>query len=417
MSSTFQALIHKSVAPLFCAILMVSCAGSRVPKPNGGYPIGTSSHTFVDSSRDERYSPDLPQPRRILARVWYPAASVEGRKAEPFFSPALADALSRHMGIPKFLLAGGPSNSYAEAPVSLAQSRWPIIVFAQGFGSFDKQNQSQMEEFASEGYVVVSLGFPYESVLCEFSDGSSVEQSDGGDVGTIAALSKDQKALATRIAGLFAAVRSALDQSARIQALAALRSDPYFQAMRPAMEYRFADAVYVLGHLGELDASGPLAGRLDLRRVAFYGHSFGGSLALEIGLRRPDLVIAVADLDGVFLDSSGSGLTKIDVPLFLAYSTEQKSAGLEVQSDRLNDLYFYDSRGGAWSVSYKGTGHHNFSDLGYVPFLKNFGLIGSADGYQTGLLVQKQLTAFFDHYLRDGPLPDFQSPATMVESR
>jgi predicted dienelactone hydrolase len=336
----------------------------------------------------------------------------------PYFTPALASALGKYMGIPRFMLSSSPSHSFIDAPINTEEGSWPIIVFAHGFGSFDRQNQSQMEQFASDGYVVVSLSFPYESVVCEFPDGRSVEQSSGGDVKAIQDLSKDQKALAERIAGLFQSIRDARDRGARIAALGRLREDPYFQAMRSAMEYRFADAVFVLEHLSELNALPVLAGRLDEKRVGFYGHSFGGALAMEIALRRPDLVSAMADMDSVFIDSSGSGFATLKVPTLLMYSTEQKVAGVHQPSDGVNELYFLEAEAPVWSLSYVGAGHYNFSDLGYVGMLKNYGMNGPADGYTTGVLIQKDLSLFFGRYLKgDSRAIEFDEPGVIGRAR
>jgi predicted dienelactone hydrolase len=397
---------------------LASCAGTKIPAPSGKYAIGTTSYTFTDPARAERYVADPAVHRQILVRVWYPAASVEGHKAMPYFTPALASALGKHMGIPRFMLSASPSHSFVDAPIYRAESAWPVIVFAHGFGSFDRQNQSQMEQFAGDGYVVVSLDFPYESVVCEFPDGRIVEQSSGGDVKAINDLSKDQKALAERIAGLFKAIQDAGDREARIAALEKLRDDPYFQAMRPAMESRFSDAVFVLEHLSELNSVPVLEGRLDEKRAGFYGHSFGGALAIEVAIRRPDLIAAVADMDSVFIDSSRSGFTVLKVPTLFMYSTEQKVAGVRQPSDRVNELYFLEAQAPAWSLSYAGAGHHNFSDLGYVGMLKNYGMNGPADGYATGVLIQKHLSAFFGKFLKgDAQTLDFVGPQVKVEAR
>jgi dienelactone hydrolase len=412
--------IRVPIVAVACLVIAtsVSCTGAKIPAPAGKYLIGTTSYAFTDPSRVEQHAADPTARRQVVVRIWYPAASVEGRAATPYFTPALVSALGKYMGIPRFILSTSPSHSFLDAPINTEEGSWPIIVFAHGFGSFDRQNQSQMEEFASDGYVVVSLNFTYESVVCEFPDGRAIEQSSGGDVKLIKDLSKDQKALAQRIAGLFKAIHDAQDREARLAALERLRDDPYFQAMRPAMETRFADAVFVLEHMAELNELPIRGGRLDERRVGFYGHSFGGALAIEIALRRPDLVSAVADMDSVFIDSSRSGLVTLKVPTLFMYSTEQKVAGVRQPSDGVNELYFLEAEAPVWSLSYVGTGHHNFSDLGHVGMLKNYGMNGPADGYATGELIQKDLSLFFDRYLKgDSRAIEFKDPRVIGKAR
>lgn len=396
--------------------MLASCATTKMPAPEGPYAIGVAVKGFTDPSRPEIHAADTAARREILARIWYPAASVEGCRAMPYFSKPLIKALGKHMGFPEFLLSQAPSHSFIDAPIGSASTRWPVIVFAHGFGSYDRQNLSQMEELASLGFVVVSLSFPYESALCEFPDGRLVEEASGGDIQTVLGMARDQKALVARLVPLYKAVHDAPDAASRLAAMRKLQDDPYNRAMGPLLETRFADAVYVLEHLDELNALPTLNGRLDTQRVGFYGHSFGGALAMEIALRRPDLIKAVVDMDCFVYDSSRSGVTSLKVPTLFMYSTDQKFASVRIPSDGINDLYARDASAPVWSLSYIGSGHYNFSDSGYIGMLKGMGMNGPGDGYALGLVIRKQLSAFFDKYLMDsvGAL-DFGDPLVRVE--
>jgi pimeloyl-ACP methyl ester carboxylesterase len=405
-------------APFLAAALAMAlpgCSELRMPTPTGPYPIGVTALGFRDPDRSETRSADPGAKREFLARVWYPAQETAGCAPMRLYSPELRKAMGKYLGMPTAMLEDSDTNAFTDAPINTGQAGWPVIVFAHGGGSFDKQNLLQFEEFASLGYVVISLSFPYESALSEFPDGRKIEQSATEDMKALRALSRDQKAVGRRLAAGYAAVRGAAGREERIRALAALRSEPVYALWAGYLETRFGDAVFLLEHLGDLNALPALDGRLDTSAVGIYGHSLGGALAMEIALRRPDLVKAVADMDCLVMDPARTGLTVLSVPSLFMYSTEQRIGSSTFSGEGVNDLYMEESTAPSWSVSYLGAGHYNFSDSGYVDFLKYMGLNGSADGYATGVLIQEGLSAFFGKFLKSRPGDlDFASPAVRV---
>ena len=46
-----------------------------LPKPRGNYIVGTDLFNWEDSSRDEWFTKDKIDSRRIVVQIWYPAIS------------------------------------------------------------------------------------------------------------------------------------------------------------------------------------------------------------------------------------------------------------------------------------------------------------------------------------------------------
>jgi predicted dienelactone hydrolase len=98
------------------------------------------------------------------------------------------------------------------------------------------------------------------------------------------------------------------------------QTGPYqerFRQRAAVCDYKAADLASVADQLGQLpdDAGGLLGGRLDLRRLGGFGHSFGGNAALQ-WCRDDRRCRAAANLDGALWTEVGQ-----DHPVPAAAST------------------------------------------------------------------------------------------------
>jgi predicted dienelactone hydrolase len=123
-----------------------------------------------------------------------------------------------------------------------AEARFPVVTFSHGFLGMRSQNTWQMEELASQGYVVVAPNHTYGAILTVFPDGRVVfgmtEPPDDMPVQTSGRLGMRQWAEDTQFI---------LDQ------LAVWHEEA--------------------GHF--------FYGRLDLDHIGCFGHSMGGGTALQ----------------------------------------------------------------------------------------------------------------------------------------
>ncbi len=81
-----------------------------------------------------------------------------------YAAPAIADKLNLPaftLGHLKYVLA----NAYLEADPVQDGSLFPVLVFSHGWEGFKEQNIYQVEELASNGYVVMGISHTYGSML------------------------------------------------------------------------------------------------------------------------------------------------------------------------------------------------------------------------------------------------------------
>ena len=77
----------------------------------------------------------------------------------------------------------------------------------------------------------------------------------------------------------------------------------------------------------------------------------------------------------------------------------------------MNDPVYLNSTSTCYGLYVNGTRHHNFADENiWSPMLRNFGLLGSIDGYRMLQILKDYALAFFDEHLKgiesgllDGP--------------
>lgn len=147
------------------------------PVPTGEYAVGTFTHTIY-TDREEALAPGTK--RNIPVRVYYPVLkeSVEGMSKVRYMSREMAQSLKKLMHAPINIdKAEAQGDNYSEcyenAP-RIEGARFPLITFSHGFGSYMEANSFLCLDLASHGYVVISVGHPYDAALCEFGDGTKI---------------------------------------------------------------------------------------------------------------------------------------------------------------------------------------------------------------------------------------------------
>ena len=230
------------------AVLTLAAPGSgqtleeiALPEPWGPHRVGVRTLFLVDSARADEVSPEPDDFRPVLVRLWYPAGPADG-PVRAYMDPRTADAWRRTLPAAERFETAVVTNARANASVSDAQTAWPLLLFSPG-RSFPVENyQIALEYLASMGWVVAAISPPYEEAATVLPDGRVLP---------------------------FAGPRweSEAERGAVLGAV---------------VDELVLDASLVLDRLQRLnlDATGPFAGRLDLRRgVGYLGHSLGGAVA------------------------------------------------------------------------------------------------------------------------------------------
>ena len=151
-----------------------------LPRPSGQHPVGVRSFELVDRSRVGVLNAAKDQPRRLLVRVWYPAANTEGIEARPYFDTAEAKTTARSMGqlfaFEPFItyMRHGRTNSFEKAPLLTGAADLPTVIYSHGYTAFLSQNTALMEDLASHGYVVYSVQHTGDSSATVFPNGEVV---------------------------------------------------------------------------------------------------------------------------------------------------------------------------------------------------------------------------------------------------
>jgi len=378
------------------------------PEPTGPHGVGTARLFFVDRARVDSFAPTPGSPRELLAAVWYPATVAPDARRDPFWP--VGSQPSEAIGLPAFIFSHVPlvsAHSVAGAPMAASDARFPVIVFSHGFNSTPWQNVPQMEELASHGFIVVSIGHTYDATVVTFPDGRSVRDNSKtrpphmsrADYQTYAAMLKRLEA-ETEPAAIRAKWRE-------LQAFAARTG--FFVV--PSIPVWVADVRFVLDQLTLINAGsdqgivGPtstLRDRMDLDRLGVFGMSFGGSTA-GLVCRVDSRCKAGINFDGWQFGDPDSALA---VPFL--YMTKGTSNHFAVYHGSTADLY---------EVNVRRSEHGNFGDLSLVAPLftwiarPSLPLLGTIEAPAIERIMTTYSRAFFQQYLQGKPQAILANPS------
>ncbi|MBB5856710.1 alpha/beta hydrolase family protein [Amycolatopsis umgeniensis] len=316
-----------------------------LPAPTGPYAVGSTDLHLVDRSRQDPWVPG--SSRELMVTVRYPALP-SGKPKAPYMAPGVAkvvaegDAVKLGIGADQ-LDYRFPTNARIGAPA--IGGKRPVLLYSPGGTLSRSHGTNQLEQLASEGYVVVAIDHTHEAEAVEFP---------GGRV--------EKKALPP----------SSIEVSKRV------------------IETRVQDTKFVL------DA-------LRLTRVGMFGHSAGGFTAGETMVtdRR---IVAGADLDGSMAHSQSQRIfgrvadEGLDRP-FLLMSAGNHSAA----SDASWQEFQRNQRGWTGETRLPDGEHFSFTD--YQTLLPQLGnapaaFIGTVDPARSIAAQRARLSEFFGRNLR-----------------
>lgn len=337
--------------------------------PGGPHLVGTVTFQLEDPTREDSKAPG--RPRRLMAQAWYPAdpSAAQGPRA-PYWPDVTrtGPALVHKVGLPSFFLshlAHAVSHSYESAPFAASLGRVPLVLFSHGLGGVRAQNTSTFEELASHGYIVVSLDHTGDAAAVVFPDGEVVLRSleaPGGETDEEAASRK-----ASMVRSRAADVRRAVDLL-----------DGTVGARLP----------------------GPLEGHVDAARLGIFGHSLGGSTAVE-ACRTDARFIACASLDGyIYGEAEGTGIAQPFLLIRRELAPEE-----EDMREGQREAFLERLTGPSCRLRVAGARHYDFTDVAVfspvLPYLLPYQVGQVSEDALQG--THQVLTAFFDGTLRGDP--------------
>jgi pimeloyl-ACP methyl ester carboxylesterase len=322
----------------------------QLPAPQGPYVPGRVAFDWADTSRSSSCYRAAPGGREMMVYLWYPSSSTAPGRG-PYIPharaidavPADREVASQVFGQRWDQMVTGEVHAHAVdgAPPASGRPAFPVVLFFHGMGASQFSYTSLIEHLVSYRYVVAAIEQSCSTDLTAFPDGRIV-------------LREQQPAAPNSQPTLAQMMASALDGAAQ----------------------GAADARFVLDRLSILNhgapQSFPLAGRLDLSRVAVMGHSGGGTFAAR-ACQLDARFRACIDLEGqlipveVFPDFSDGATFKQPILMMETDRSESEMGGTHAEHEqyfRKREAQLEACPRGSYYVSLREPGfiHASFSD-------------------------------------------------------
>ena len=373
-------LFFWTVLFVLAVFLTYIMAVPKLPKPTGPYAVGTRTFHLIDTARTEQFSERKTEPRELMVQVWYPAAKPATGKLAPFVADFEigGPAIAKRLNFPPFVVRHVDlvhTHSHEEAPILDGERPFPVVTFSHGYMGIRSQNTWQMEELASQGYVVVAPSHTYGAIITVFPDNR-----------VIFGLTEPPDDMPVNVAGRIAMRQWAEDVQFVLDQLAVWQEEP--------------------GHF--------LNGRLDLDRVGFFGHSMGGGTALQTVLNNAHCR-ALLLLDPWLKPYDSE---EMDQSLTLPLLTMLSTGDFGQENGKMAERLAVGNEDLSLVLTIAGTGHYDYSDLPLLsPITRLVGAKGPINGRLVARIINDYTLAFFDTYLRERPsgLLNGESPYKEVE--
>lgn len=324
-------------------------------EPTGPHRVGTKQYHWVDHQRNEPYSNNPTDRRELMVQIWYPAAEKSKGDPEPYIRNIneLSKGLEKTLSIPAFAFSHMElvkSHSFMDLQLSDSENHYPILLYSHGFNGFRNQNTFEVEELASQGYIVLSIDHTFDAAATVFPDG-----------------------------------RTAYVQPVNLTD----EGDSHIKLWEE-------DVSFVLNQIEKLnqnDEAGFFTGRLDTSRIGMFGHSYGGATAAQI-LAKDSRVKAAIDMDGTLygkiLPESGIGKPFLLMSADINEDSDEDSDKEKVRNER-------GLAGGGMSMVIPHTDHTSFSDFHlFSPLLRSPG----ENPKEVHRIINEFSLAFFDQYVK-----------------
>lgn len=364
------------------AVCLLVVPKFRFPAPTGPYNVGTRLLHFTDLVRPD--STFKSGKRELMVQAWYPTNQRRGTRA-PYRTWKETTPLSSYDAV---LL----THSYLNAPIANDGAPFPIILFNPAWNGQRTQNTAQMEDLASNGFIVFAIDHPHNSRPVAYPDGQIVLATNTPDIDDFHGVTMEHQIAV----GDVEVRQQSADNSLVLDVLTQMASDP----------------------------SSSWYHRIDLSRIGTFGHSFGGAVAVQTAFQ-DRRILAAMNLDGwTFGDIFQQPLNK---PMMAMYeedypptpaevATTMQTATRELKID--TQLTLLDQKnverslavGGGYVVLMQGAKHMNFSDRAlYSPF-RRFTNAGDIKATRALKIINAYTLAFFSQTLKGTHEPLLQKP-------
>ena len=405
---TFSQTLYGLGALLLIATVTAAVWGLKTPvrpPPSGPFSVGTQIFT-IDKN------PELTPQRaaqKMAIRAWFPATNTENPQAVTI-DGRVSQALGKLYGFPTGGSDGPLSHSHTNATAHPA-GPFPLILFSHGAFSFVDQNFSALEELASHGFIVVSIGHPGESALTIFAD-NSVLPIDPALNDSIKKLSNITREESQRYLNALNRLTTTQTQAERITAARELGEQyekmfaPLGVGLRSLIEARQAHFERTFSYLKQANEtpSHPFFNKIDFKKVGVMGHSLGAYSAIRFAQTHKTEVHSTLSLDVPYFLLPDDSNTSHSAPLLSLYAEKtQLTGGLVARTAGANSYLTEETPHSSQSIQLEvqGASHMNFTDMNYLPQgLRWLGLLGTINGGEAARIMNHATLGFFTENLK-----------------
>ena len=358
-----------------------------LPTPTGSFAIGTMAFEVTDTNREEFYTQEVGDHRKLMVQVWYPAEKDLNLDLQTY-PKQVAEALNSVLNVPDWLFgyfSNINTHTYIDAKVLPLDTKYPLIVFSPGNNSTRFQNTAVIEELVSSGYVVIGVDHPYTSNDVAYTDGTIAYRSDG----QLEVTSKDE----------------------------------FYER---EINIRTEDLQFVIQYLKSdhlLTYASEIVKQIDFDQVGMLGHSYGGATIVETMAREPYIKVGVSYDGGLWGKAVEDGIsqpllymsasqtldymddTSIDNEETRSFVTSVVS-NLKTMQDKSTKNFVF--------VLFEGYNHYSFTDIPLIsPLFQR--------SHQSVTTTIQYTKTFFDHYLKGSESSDVytlineSNEATLIE--
>lgn len=330
------------------------------PKPE--FVIGSTARYIEDDTRkDEPFSDSN---RELMIQIWYPAVKSGNMQHMSYYPyPGMSEAFAEVAGYPDYFFTNinlVKTNSYMDADISKNQDKYPVLVFSHGYQSNRFDCTSEVEEMVRNGYIVVGIDHTHYSSSTVFPDG-------------------------------------------HITKVDVKNMDNNLDLADKAADIWIQDAETVIDRLDLINSDDPiLAGRLDLEKLGYFGHSLGGATALRT-LIKDERVKAAINMDGYIPGYAGETANKPYMIMMHDPAMDKFTPGsasenaINVYNDSI-DSYYANSKNMAYILQIKKTVHLSFTDTSILTRVFNLKLTPPKRCFS---IINDYTASFFDKYLKN----------------
>ena len=340
--------------------------GLHLPSPTGPYNVGTKPFILKHTTLNDPVAPNNVS-KSLLINVYYPTH--DGAPPHRYLWKGLTDAYDAYYRLPNGTFNDITANLAYNAKPLTAKEHDKLRLHTLLFGPAQGGPPTQMFtgiviEMASKGFPVITVDHPWEPPYMEYPDGTSFT---GHDVAW----------------------------------------DPCVSVTNKIHAYRLVDNSAVLDALPQISKS--LGIPLDFKRIAFFGHSLGGSVALSQAL--------VEKHRAASRGKSFLGAINLDSTLFGLTATNSSEVNTHIPTLMLGSSHHYDqtwpvfeSYQTSWTKSLRILGDSNHTDFSDLIFLKQANGVAGGAGKITAErfleLSRILLGDFFEMLLGNGQEPE-----------